>query len=135
MYMQRVTKLIVLSMIVWLPIAGAMAAVMPLTMSAKASMSTLKDSTQAAAGETANNSSDASNEEFAMPCHGSAKKPLFGQSCSHCVLCHLAGSLAMASMPVMPQVPPTRVFSATLILTRPSFIPDLLISPPRPSLA
>ena len=74
----------------------------------------------------------ADNEKFATPCHGTPKKSMIGQSCTHCILCHLAGALALAVKPVMPQVAPTHVFSAALNLSKPSFIPNLLIPPPRP---
>lgn len=120
-------------MIAWLPIAGAVAAVMPITGTPAPSSLTAKSmmETEAAA------KNESLGDEFSMPCHGKAAsgKSSLGQACSHCVLCHLAGSLALGSMPVMPQVAPTHIFDASPLLPHPSFVPDLPKPPPRASLA
>ena len=124
--MRLFTKFILCWMVIWLPVAGVMAAVMPFAGDAKDSVLLFS---------SVNLRQVADNEKFATPCHGASKKSMIGQSCSHCVLCHLAGALALGAMPVMPQVAPTHIFSALLIRPNPSFIPDLIIPPPRSSLA
>ncbi len=72
-----------------------------------------------------------------MPCHGKAQlgKTAFGQGCSHCVLCHLAGALVMPEMPVIASLVPTHIFDAAQVADHPSFIPELTAPPPRVSLA
>lgn len=123
-------KALLVWMILWLPFAGAMAAVMPLSGSPSQAAAMAGDAQSAT--EVA-----ASSDEFVMPCHGKsgAGKSSLGQACSHCVLCHLAGALALGTMPVMPQVSPTHIFISTPLSPHPSFVPDLLSPPPRLSLA
>ena len=126
-------KILLIWMIVWLPYAGAMAAAMPITGTpAQASLATTAMAAVDAALPT-----DSTSDEFLMPCHGKAVngKLSLGQACNHCVLCHLAGALALGSMPVMPQVTPTHIFDASPLLPHPSFVPDLPNPPPRVSLA
>ena len=117
-------KLLVMCMIVWLPLAGAMAAVMPL-------------SAPLATASTSNATSSSEVDVSQMPCHGKAQlgKTAFGQGCSHCVLCHLAGALVMPEMPVVATVVPTHIFHAAPVADHPSFIPELIAPPPRASLA
>jgi hypothetical protein len=85
------------------------------------------------------NMADNSDTESAnlSPCH--VKKPggglLLGQGCSHCVLCLLAGALVTPHLPVLPSVAPTHVFAATPLAVHPSFVPELLVPPPRTRLA
>lgn len=114
-------KLLIVLMIVWLPLAGAMAATMPVARSV------------AAAGDAA-----------PMPCHsnitsdstadtssGTAKTSLPGGTCSHCDLCHLAVAIAVPAMPVVNAVLPASDFAPDRVGAPPSFIPDLLLPPPR----
>jgi hypothetical protein len=126
-------KALLIWMILWLPFAGAMAAVMPINSSP---MQTAQTATSAFDVVTASQAESAS-DEFSMPCHGKAAggKSVFGKTCTHCVLCHLAGALSLGSMPVMPQVAPTHIFDASPLLPHPSFVPDLPNPPPRASLA
>lgn len=123
--MRLLRKILLTWMIVWLPFAGAMAATMPLGgISASAMIASM---------------TDGSDNEAAIlsPCHGktTGDRMLPGQSCSHCVLCHLAGALVTPHLPVLPSVAPTHVFTATPIATHPSFVPELLVPPPRTRLA
>ena len=122
--MKLFQKLLVTWMIVWLPLAGAMAAVMPLS----GSLDT---------ASTSNATSNGEEDVSVMPCHGKAQlaKTAFGQGCSHCVLCHLAGALVMPEMPVVVALVPTHIFDATPVADHPSFIPELTAPPPRASLA
>ena len=124
MSMKLFKKILLVWMIVWLPVAGAMAATMPL------SGSTL---TSAASGTTAT----VDQETSTLPCHGKVipGKIASGQSCSHCVLCHLAGALVMPELPVIATLSPTHIFSAAPAVNPPSFIPELTAPPPRVSLA
>ncbi|MBL8525751.1 MAG: hypothetical protein JNN20_18875 [Betaproteobacteria bacterium] len=112
-------------MIVWLPFAGAMAATMPLGWGSASSMiAGMSDNTDTGAAILA-------------PCHGEKMGDglLLGQSCSHCVLCHLAGALVTPHLPVLPSVAPTHIFTATPLAAHPSFVPELLVPPPRTRLA
>jgi hypothetical protein len=133
MRMTFLRKALLIWMVAWLPFAGAMAAVMPI--------SGLPAQTAVAGKPTmeveASSQTESLSEEFSMPCHGKAagEKSSLGQTCNHCVLCHLAGALALGSMPVMPQVAPTHIFDASPLLPHPSFVPDLPNPPPRASLA
>lgn len=117
-------KLLLLWMIAWLPAAGAMAVVMPL--SGSMSMS---------AGTMAAPSGD--QDQAMVSCHdpSAAAKMSFGQSCTHCVLCHLAGALVTPEMPVIPTIVPTHLFTAMPMAIPPSFLPELASPPPRAALA
>lgn len=127
MNMPSFRKLLIIWMIVWLPVAGATATVMPLTgPSIKTAVATIADA-------AANFSAD----EFVMPCHAKSagSKQPFGQSCNHCDLCHLASALAVGDMPMMPSATPSHIFTAVPLLPHPSYVPDLLSPPPRAPLA
>lgn len=113
--MKLFQRLLLTWMIVWLPVAGAMAAVMPLSGAIASSPTPF----------VANSDGD---DTAAMPCHG---KATFGQACSHCMLCHLAGALMMPGMPVIATLLPTNVFTAAPHLPHPSFIPEPAYPPPR----
>ena len=123
--MKRFRKLLLVWMIAWLPAAGAMAAVMPL--SGSMSMS---------AGTMAALSADSDVRALA-PCHdpAAAAKMPFGQGCTHCVLCHLSGALVKPEMPVIPTTVPTHLFTAVFMAIPPSFLPELPSPPPRAALA
>ena len=124
--MKRVQKLLLIWMIVWLPVAGAMAAVMPLSgmMTPTSASGTVSVGDQGMA---------------AMPCHGDSQsapgKSTFGQSCTHCVLCHLAGALVMPEMPIIPMIAPTHIFDIASLIAHSSFVPEPTAPPPRHSLA
>ena len=107
-------------MICWLPAAGALAAVMPLS----ASMVAVTKAEGIIASD---------QDVSAMPCHGRAtsEKVAFGQGCTQCVLCHLAGALVMPEMPVIAELLPIHVFTTTTSVTLPSFVPELISPPPR----
>ena len=125
MHMRWIRKVVLIWMIVWLPMAGAMAVVMP-----------LKGPTNPFVSINADSALADDDGGFVMPCHGKvAGKLALGQSCTHCVLCHLAGALATARIPEMATVPPTHVFESTPLSPLPSFVPDLLVPPPRTTLA
>ena len=117
-------KLLLIWMIAWLPAAGAMAVVMPLSGSMSMSAGAMVAS------------SDEQNGAM-VSCHdksATAKMP-FGQSCAHCVLCHLAGALVTPEMPVVPTIVPTHLFTAMPMAIPPSFLPELASPPPRATLA
>ena len=120
MRMKFLRKLMLVWMICWLPAAGALAAVMPLSASLVAA-TTVKG---IIAGD---------QDVSAMPCHGkgTSEKMALGQGCTHCVLCHLAGALVTPVMPVMAELLPTHVFTASTPVTLPSFVPELISPPPR----
>ena len=124
--MKRIQKLLLIWMIVWLPIAGAMAAVMPLS----GMMTSTSASSTASVGD---------QDMAAMPCHGDGKsaagKSTFGQGCTHCVLCHLAGALIMPEMPIIPMIAPTHIFDTASPIAHASFVPEPTAPPPRRSLA
>lgn len=123
--MRVLRNILLIWMTVWLPVAGTMAATMPL---GGISVSSL------IAGMPDDTGSDAA---ILPPCHGKSTGValLPGQSCSHCVLCHLAGALVPPHRPVLPSVAPTHVFTATPIAAHASFVPELLVPPPRTRLA
>ena len=127
MSMNLFRKLLLIWMIAWLPAAGLLAAVMPLSGSMM-SMATASASNVA--------SMDEMDMSF-MPCHGKSMpaKMAPGQGCSHCVLCHLAGALVIPEMPVVATLAPTHIFAATPLAIPPSFVPELTSPPPRLSLA
>ena len=123
--MKYFQKLLLVWMIVWLPIAGALAAAMPLTGSigimSPPSVTSVDDPSLSA-----------------LPCHGVAKlgEIDFGQSCEHCVLCHLAGALAMPEIPLLAIFVPSNIYIVVPRVLHPSFVPELISPPPRaPTLA
>jgi hypothetical protein len=141
MRMTLLRKMLIFWMILWLPFAGAMAAVMPLTGTPVQAF--VQGALALDAQEMVMSEAKAAlvSDDFVMPCHtysdskSGATKTSLGQTCHHCVLCHLAGALALSSMPIMPQVPPTHVFAASPLLPHPSFFPEPVNPPPRRSLA
>ena len=107
-------KLLIIWMIIWLPLAGAAAAVMPLTgLSLKAAVPTISEA-----------STNVGVDEFAMPCHAKSagSERLFGQSCNHCELCHLANALAICEMPLMALPLTSPSFTAVRLLPHPSYV-------------
>ena len=123
--MKTFRKLLLFWMIVWLPVAGTLAAVMPLT-----------DTFGAISVRTASIIED--SNVVAMPCHGTTQdgKTTFGPSCSDCALCDLAGVLALPEIPFVVANIPTSVYIASQVFNHPSFVPELISPPPRaPALA
>ena len=118
--MKVLQKLLLVWMIAWLPAAGALAAVMPVSgsMGAMSSSSAMPDGNQDLA---------------AMPCHGGAKsgKIAFGQGCSHCVLCHLAGAMMTPALPVVATLLPVHIYLSAPPPIHLSFVPELISPPPR----
>ena len=133
MRMTSFNKLLLLWMLIWLPVSGAMAAVMPIsgtfgTASAAAMAEASSNTPAMDSGVTAADAIMAS-----MPCHGSSPAsdtPPSG-TCTHCVLCHLAVSLMLPSLPVVQGITPSRDFSATPLFAHASFFPDPASPPPR----
>ena len=119
------TKLILAWMIIWLPISGTLAAVMPL------SNMTIKQFVPLAEADSDSLTSIGAPE---MPCHGDLKKQTQSQACSHCALCHLTASIAF-DLPAMHLPRITQIFSTASYAAHVSFIPDLPNPPPRFSLA
>ncbi len=136
MRMTLLRKLLLFWMILWLPFAGAMAAVMPLTgapLQAIVQGALPLNGQEIVMSET---QAAPDSDEFVMPCHSKSNAAeTSGQTCHHCVLCHLAGALALGTMLVMPQVPPTHVFTSSPLLPHPLFFPDTVNPPPRRALA
>lgn len=120
MSMKLIRKLMLIWMICWLPAAGALAAVMPLSGSINIS-------------GVADDLADDDLEMAAMPCHGDPMpgKAAFGKGCTHCVLCHLAGALVTPQMPVIAELLPTHLFTVSPPVSHPSFVPELISPPPR----
>ncbi len=69
----------------------------------------------------------------ALPCHNASKSPdtKKNSSCTHCALCHLAGSLMLPNIPDLQGSTPSHNFVATPLSPQISFIPDLISPPPR----
>ena len=120
MRMKSFRKLLFVWMIVWLPVAGALATAMPLTGPIGA-MSAPSDATVGDPGL------------FAEPCHGVAKAGNvdFGQGCEHCALCHLAGALVMPEIPLLATFVPSNIYIAVPRALHPSFVPEPISPPPR----
>jgi len=120
-------KLLIIWMIIWLPIAGAGAAVMPLTgLSLKTAVAKISEA-----------AINVSVDEFVMPCHAKSagSERLFGQSCNHCDLCHSANALAIPEMLLMPSLATSPIFTAVRLLPHASYVSDLASPPPRAPLA
>lgn len=118
-------KLLLVWMIVWLPVSGALAAAMPLT----GPMGIMS-----VPGVTSVDDPSLS----ALPCHGivTAGEIDLGHSCEHCVLCHLAGALAMPEIPLLATFVPSNIYIVVPRDLHPSFVPELISPPPRaPTLA
>jgi hypothetical protein len=119
-------KLVLMWMLLWLPMAGAMAAVMPLS-------SPLRVEAVMSVQPAAENGDAA--DGMAMPCHAAPDSSTPTNSCTQCVLCHLAGALSIGAMPVVPMVAPTHRYEPALLIAPPSFVPDPAVPPPRAALA
>lgn len=119
MQMKFFRKFLLIWMIVWLPASGALAAVMPLSVAINVP----------SAGTVSGDDQD----RAVMPCHGTAvpEDNSFGQGCSHCVLCHLAGALVMPELPIIATLAPTHIFDTAPSPVHPSFVPELISPPPR----
>ena len=125
MRMKSFRRFVLLWMIAWLPIAGVRAAVMPIEAVAVPGMAV------AYLG-------GAVQQMLAMPCHtddrydgndGSGSDTP-DRVCSHCELCHIASALATSSL-ASPVVAPSRLYASVAVSALPSFIPELLVPPPR----
>ncbi|MBC7624826.1 MAG: hypothetical protein H7232_15740 [Aeromicrobium sp.] len=122
-------KLVVAWMVAWLPVAGVLASTMPIT-SASVGFGVDLSASMAIVATT---DSDAA----VMPCHtfdASATEP-DGKSCSHCVLCHLAGAIAPPTMPTLPQNTLHDSPESLTSVAFTSFIAELPQRPPSPSRA
>lgn len=134
MFMKFFRNAVVLWMIAWLPASGAMAAVMPIAGMLAGANTTSASSPAIAAAMLQNTLSDAA----VMPCHGSVAEDAAANAdsrssdtCTHCVLCHLAGSLMLSSLRLIHADAPSHDFSAEPLLSHASFVPDLASPPPR----
>ena len=107
-------------MVVWLPVAGALAAAMPLT----GPIGAMSAPSEATVGDLS---------LFAEPCHGVAKAGNidFGQGCEQCALCHLAGALLMPEIPLLAIFVPNNIYIAVPRALHPSFVPEPISPPPR----
>ncbi len=125
MRMTSFRKLLLIWMIAWLPLSGAMAAVMPFGV-AKAKVAVAETMTMAAAIDTADDS-------MSMPCHSQAKAgDQQSGHCNHCELCHLAGSIMP---PALPKVDANTIHRSPPAFVRADFISFFPEQPQRPPLA
>ncbi len=99
MHRQYLLKLILAWMIAWLPVAGVLASTMPI-----ASFAESKD-TAIAPDQSKMIDVTADADRMTMPCHDPdvSNNNADGNSCSHCVLCHLAGAIVPPTMPALQQ--------------------------------
>jgi hypothetical protein len=125
MRMTLFRKLLLIWMIAWLPLSGAMAAVMPFG-STTAKVATV-DGTMAMV--------DAAEDfTLAMPCHSQTKSGMeqTGGTCNHCELCHIAGSIMP---PALPHIDATAVHNSPASFASADFISFFPEQPQRPPLA
>ncbi|MBL8523446.1 MAG: hypothetical protein JNN20_07150 [Betaproteobacteria bacterium] len=116
-------KLLLIWMIAWLPLSGAMAAVMPFGM-AKSS------STMAVAVDMNVDAMD--DSASAMPCHSQSDSGATASgTCNHCELCHLAGALVA---PTLPLVDASVTHDSPISFVRSNFISFFPEQPQRPPL-
>lgn len=109
-------KLILAWLIAWLPLAGAFAATMPVFAWAAASNVVTME---------ANDDSAMS----AMPCH-QAKQSTGDSTCTHCVLCHIAGTTLLPALPVVTASTQHDRSEAAVVVSFTSFVPALPQRPP-----
>jgi hypothetical protein len=134
MVMNFFRKAVLIWMIAWLPASGAMAAVVPISgMSGGAILMRASDPSLSAP-KLQNQITDSS----VMPCHQGVADDISTSTdsrpsgtCTHCVLCHLAVSLMLPSLPVVQATVPSREYSATSLSPHASFVPDLASPPPK----
>jgi len=125
MRMTSFRKLLLIWMIAWLPLSGAIAAVMPFggAMAKAVAVDGMMQMTDAA-------------EDFAlaMPCHSQTKAGAdqTGGTCNHCELCHIAGSIMP---PALPQIDATAVHNSPASFARADFISFFPEQPQRPPVA
>ena len=122
MRMTLFRKLLLVWMLAWLPVSGAVAAAMPITALSRASIP-IEDMGEAviASGTSP------------LPCHGNTDSvsPSAGGGCTHCVLCHLANALIPPSIFELPGQPPALNFVVTPQSPQTSFVPEPISPPPR----
>ena len=131
--MNSFRKLVLLWMIFWLPVSGAMAAVMPISGMSATVYGLAFSNVPTNASEEKIGEALTDTVASSMPCHSAlpaTDSPDSG-TCNHCVLCHLAVSLMLPSLPVVQGVVPPHNFSTTPLLSHTSFVPDLASPPPR----
>ena len=107
-------------MIVWLPVASALAAAMPLS--------------GPASGVSAPSVASVDDPSLpSLPCHGIAKAgdTDLGQGCEQCGLCHLAGALVVSGIPQLAKFVPSNIYLAFPRALHPSFVPEPISPPPR----
>ena len=127
-------KAVLVWMIAWLPASGAMAAVMPISgMSGGAILMRASDLSLSASVLQ-----DQIADPSVMPCHQGVAGDISTSTdsrpagtCTHCVLCHLAISLMLPSLPAVQATVPSRDYSATSLSPHASFVPDLASPPPK----
>ena len=122
MCMTSLRKLLLVWMVAWLPVSGAIASAMPIAAMSRAPMPV------ADMGETVTSASPSP-----LPCHGTSDtvSAATGGSCTHCVLCHLAGALMLPFIPALQGLAASHNFVATPLSPQTSFIPELISPPPR----
>ena len=122
-------KLVLVWMIAWLPLSGAIAAVMPFSGTER--MSTPSGISAMSAAIAPNHAAEHAGLA-SLPCHdGVAADTNLPGTCTQCVLCHLAVSLMLPSIPELPGLTPSQNFARTRFCPYVSFIPELVSPPPR----
>ncbi|MBL8520080.1 MAG: hypothetical protein JNK75_05345 [Betaproteobacteria bacterium] len=119
MSMKLMRTLLTIWMMLWLPVSGAVAVVMPFQAMGLPSASGAVE--------------QAATDALPMPCHATADDsavPMPGK-CTHCELCHLASALLLLAVPLVdPQTIHPPEFAAPALAFA-SHIPELLQRPPR----
>ena len=133
MQMNSLRKLVLLFMLGWLPLSGAIAAVMPISGMPGGSARSFG---AAASADVQPADATASTIVASMPCHKSGNSapsadPTLSGTCTHCVLCHLAVSLIPPSIPTLQAFKPSHRFASAPLVSHASFIPELVSPPPR----
>lgn len=122
-------KLVLAWMIAWLPLSGAMAAVMPFSGVQGVAPSSGLSVLPAAIAATDPAGAD---EVASLPCHGGAAANTNPPgTCTHCLLCDLAVSLMLPCIPELKGLTPSRSFARIHLFPYPSFVPELTPPPPR----
>jgi hypothetical protein len=125
MSMKLFRALLTVWMILWLPVSGAVAAVMPFSTAGSMTTPANGAEMQGVAGDA-----------MAMPCHTATSEPdapMPGKpgKCTHCELCHLASALLL---PALPHIESAIVHTPEFPAQVPAFashIPELPQRPPR----
>jgi len=129
MLMTSLRKLLLVWMIAWLPLSGAIAAVMPISGMRGAASSNPAEMTEQA--ESAHTLSPAA--QALLPCHTAAADSDTDQTgnCGHCLLCDLAVALMLPCIQDVQGYTPSLSFALAVSSAHTSFFPEPASPPPR----